>query len=542
MKKLLTFSVLALLVGVLGFTSCKKDNGGTTGLPAPTGLNETNVTDVSATLNWTAVQGAAGYEVIFDGVAKPVTTNVILAVSSLTASTEYTWSVAAVDAAGGKSTSAPRKFTTATAIAPPSNLAVTAGSITATGAIFTWTASTDATVTGYEIRFNGGTERAVTGTTYTATDLSAATDYTWDVRAVAPAGKSAYVAGQAFKTASEPLLPPSNLQVVDDLFSAVVLSWDPVSNSQVDGLWLQIVKASEEYANNGYPLQPISTFATGVSGIPLEPATTYKWRIASVIGMVISGNSVTLPEVSAYADGANFTTSADSPTLSDPFTISDLLGAYSAVGTPWVIDADENENLIFLPGNGVGSWSSDITASEDNTWININKYAANAMDLPIAVDIVGDKLKLDNYYPVWQGNVAENTPGYISTNVTYEDLSLNGQSIWLPRSAVEVVWDADAKTLKFAQYEGKNVAVGLVAFQNSGSLAGFLTDFYTDVTITLGTDGQVAGFSGRPIDMNQFAKIAHSKLISKSLNNYQYAGFAEKSLVPRITRANSVEM
>lgn len=209
MKKLLTFSVLALFVGALGLTSCGPDNTTDDGaLPAPKNLKAENITDVSATLSWDAVEGAASYNVNINNKTYPVASGTTIPATGLTAETAYEWKVVAVNAAGGTSAEAKATFTT-TAPLPklpaPTALAVTEGSITATGATFTWTGAEGAT--GYNIRFNGGTPTAVTGVTYTATTLMGGTEYTWDVQSTggADVAPSDWVAGTAFTTTSAPL-------------------------------------------------------------------------------------------------------------------------------------------------------------------------------------------------------------------------------------------------------------------------------------------------------------------------------------------------
>lgn len=81
-------------------------DGGTGGgqtpgtLPAPTGLTVGGTTDTTASLNWTAVPGAASYAVYRGGAKVGTTTSTSSTDTGLTAGTTYTYTVAAVDAAG----------------------------------------------------------------------------------------------------------------------------------------------------------------------------------------------------------------------------------------------------------------------------------------------------------------------------------------------------------------------------------------------------------------------------------------------------------
>ncbi|GGM13877.1 hypothetical protein GCM10010129_67520 [Streptomyces fumigatiscleroticus] len=93
------------------------DNGS---LPAPSGVVVTSTTDTGASLSWSAVSGAASYNVYRDGtrVASPASTSYTDTGSS--AGTSYSYTVAAVDSTGAVGTaSAPVTATTSgTAPAP----------------------------------------------------------------------------------------------------------------------------------------------------------------------------------------------------------------------------------------------------------------------------------------------------------------------------------------------------------------------------------------------------------------------------------------
>lgn len=88
--------------------------GGEEGLPAPTGLNVTGVTDTTASLSWNAVEGAASYALYRDGtkVASPTATSATD--TGLSAGVSYRYTVAAADPSGvlGTATSAVTAKTT----------------------------------------------------------------------------------------------------------------------------------------------------------------------------------------------------------------------------------------------------------------------------------------------------------------------------------------------------------------------------------------------------------------------------------------------
>ncbi|SFM47679.1 hypothetical protein [Variovorax sp. OV329] len=87
-----------------GSTGGGGDGGGSTPLPAPASVSTSGATSSSMTVSWTAVSGAAGYNVYRSGTkltAAPVA-GTSYSDTGLAASTSYSWTVAAVDTAGAE--------------------------------------------------------------------------------------------------------------------------------------------------------------------------------------------------------------------------------------------------------------------------------------------------------------------------------------------------------------------------------------------------------------------------------------------------------
>jgi len=84
------------------FVDSTGGNPGT--LPAPAGLTVTGTTTTSASLAWTAVSGAASYNVYRDGAQVGSTTSTSYTAGGLTAGTGYRFTVAAVSSAGAVGT------------------------------------------------------------------------------------------------------------------------------------------------------------------------------------------------------------------------------------------------------------------------------------------------------------------------------------------------------------------------------------------------------------------------------------------------------
>ncbi len=171
----------------------------TTAPSAPTSLAASGTTQTTTNLSWTASTdnvAVTGYDVYQGAVLKATVATTSYAVTGLTASTAYTFSVRAKDAAGNVSaasntvnvtTLAPVADTTA----PSAPTSLAASGTTATTTNLSWTASTDnVAVTGYDV-YQGGVFKAnVATTSYTVTGLTASTAYTFYVIAKDAAGNA----------------------------------------------------------------------------------------------------------------------------------------------------------------------------------------------------------------------------------------------------------------------------------------------------------------------------------------------------------------
>ncbi len=177
---------------------------------AVTGLTTSAVANNSATFNWTASSGAVSYNVQYRAVGAASwtsanTTSTSYSVLALTAGNNYEWQVQTVCSTGTSAYTASATFTT-TGVAPcntPASLSTSA--ITTTTATFTWGAVTGAV--SYAVRYrivgaatwNSGTS---TTTSYSATGLTATSNYEWQVSTVCSASSSAFSSSATFATAT----------------------------------------------------------------------------------------------------------------------------------------------------------------------------------------------------------------------------------------------------------------------------------------------------------------------------------------------------
>jgi chitodextrinase len=172
----------------------------------PTNLAVTDVTENSATLNWSVSAdnvGVTGYKVFLDGDLAGTSANTSFDFSGLSADTQYMASVQAFDAAGNTSGSAMISFTTLVidneAPTAPSN--VTASDITENSARIDWGVSTDNVgVERYNIAVDGAFLGSTTTTTFNITGLVALTTYNVEVRAEDAAGNESAAGTVSFET------------------------------------------------------------------------------------------------------------------------------------------------------------------------------------------------------------------------------------------------------------------------------------------------------------------------------------------------------
>ncbi len=169
----------------------------TTAPTTPANLSAAAVSASGINLSWSASSdtvGVTGYKVFRNGTQITTVSTNSFSDSGLSASTQYSYTVAAYDAAGNTSaqsssasatTQAPSSDTTA----PSAPASLTATAASATQINLTWSASTDnVAVTGYRV-FRGAAQVGTpTGTTYSDTGLTAATAYSYTVKATDAAG------------------------------------------------------------------------------------------------------------------------------------------------------------------------------------------------------------------------------------------------------------------------------------------------------------------------------------------------------------------
>ncbi|MFO7448144.1 MAG: fibronectin type III domain-containing protein [Ignavibacteriaceae bacterium] len=173
--------------------------GDTTPPTTPTGLASSNVTSSSVNLTWNASTddiGVTGYDIYQNGVFNKNVSGTSTTMAGLNPSTAYSFYVRAKDAANNASgNSNTVNITTlgggGDTIPPSTPTGLASSNVTSSSVNLTWNASTDDVgVTGYDIYQNGVFNKNVSGTSATMSGLSAATAYSFYVRAKDAAGNA----------------------------------------------------------------------------------------------------------------------------------------------------------------------------------------------------------------------------------------------------------------------------------------------------------------------------------------------------------------
>jgi chitodextrinase len=254
----------------------------------PTGLTATAVSSSRIDLAWTASTdnvGVTGYRVYRNGTLLTTLGNVTSYQSTgLSASTTYSYTVQAIDAAGnasGQSASASATtLATADTTAPSTPTGLTATAVSSSRIDLAWTASTDNVgVTGYRVYRNGTFLTALGNvTTFQNTGLSASTTYSYRVDAIDAAGNASGLSTTASATtqATADTTAPS---------TPTGLTATAVSSSQINLSWSA---STDNVGVTGYRVYRNGTLLTTLGNVTsyqntgLSASTTYSYTVQAI--------------------------------------------------------------------------------------------------------------------------------------------------------------------------------------------------------------------------------------------------------------------
>jgi fibronectin type 3 domain-containing protein len=345
----------------------------------------TNVTatggNASATVTWAAPasnggSSITGYRVTTSGTGAPPpiifnSTATSETVTGLTNGNSYTFTVAAINAIGTGSDSAPSNAVLpATVPAAPTGVAATAG---VGSASVTWTAPVNggSPITGYRVTTTGTGAPAPTifnstATTETISGLTNGNSYTFTVAAINTVGTGAdSVASNAITPTATVPGAPTNVTATGGNASATVTWAAPASNggSPITGYRVTTI-------GTGAPAPIIfNSTATSETVTGLTNGNSYTFTVAAINAIGTGSDSAASNAVTPTAVAATSLVQAQTVALNLSTTAS---GAYSQP----VSAGDTLVALVGYPG-AWGNTVSRVTDTLGNTWTRAVGAAAN---------------------------------------------------------------------------------------------------------------------------------------------------------------------
>jgi len=251
--------------------------------PSTPDLSASGTTATSTNLSWTpsmATAAITGYDVYQNGTLKTTVTGTSLAVTGLTASTATAFFVKAKDAVGNISAASNTVNVNTLAgldtVAPSAPSALAASGTTTVNTTLSWNASTDnVAVVAYQIFQNGVFKTSITGRSFTITGLTAATTYTFTVKAIDAAGNLSAVSNTASVTtlpnAADTTIPttPANLTATNTTQTETQLTWTAATDN--------VGVASYSVYQNGVYIASPTTTTYAVTGLTAN--TTYSFTV-----------------------------------------------------------------------------------------------------------------------------------------------------------------------------------------------------------------------------------------------------------------------
>jgi hypothetical protein len=281
----------------------------------PTGLNTTGITLTDATMNWTIVSGAAGYNIQYRIVGAPSwtsssswtlssATTASLTVSSL-APGNYEWQVQTDCGSSNMSAfSSSAGFSTTVALCDiPTG--VNASNITTTSATLVWNGMTNATAYNIQYRVTGNSSWSSATSSAKLLALSSlvpSTQYEWQVQTdCGNANVSGFSSLTKFTTSGVPSCNniPTGLNTVNVTEASAVLHWSAGTNdAELAGFEIQ-------YRAVGNPSWTTITSITSSATVSsLIFGTNYEWQVRSNCSSSLH---------SSYSALGSFTTMSHAP-------------------------------------------------------------------------------------------------------------------------------------------------------------------------------------------------------------------------------------
>lgn len=406
----------------------------TTKPTVPTNLKVTATDATSTALTWTASTdnvGVTRYLVFRGGVQVGTSTTATYADSALTAKTTYSYTVAAQDAASNTSSASSAVSVTTPAAADTTSPTAPA-TFTATVASFnqialTWTAATDNVgVTAYRLSRAGVQINQSSALTFTDSNLTPATSYTYSVIALDAAGNSS--AAKAVTISTPLAAAPSGAGWAGAYFANVTLSGSPIGrlDSTVNFSWASAAPMA------GIPADNFSVRWTG----QLTPTTSgsYTFYTQTNDGVRLYVNDTLL--INGWTGGSTNRSATMALTKGTAYNMR--MEYYDATGTATaqLLWSGPSVTKAAIPASVMKSSSAGLLASFFTTTNLVGTPSLVRLDNTVndtwGTGSPDSRIPVDNFSARWTGKISPPTTGtytFYTDSIGGARLTINGQLI-----------------------------------------------------------------------------------------------------------------
>ncbi|MDE7323846.1 MAG: hypothetical protein K2N73_14245 [Lachnospiraceae bacterium] len=366
----------------------------------PSGIGKRS-TDSSAVISWSAVSGATGYDLKFNGNVYSLT-GTSKEITGLSANIGYKFQVRAKNANGTSAYSTEQTVTTAPKA--PTSISATGA---ANAATVSWNKVTGAT--GYTLNFNNKDYNiGADATSYTVSGLNPKTTYSYKMCCKNADGTGAYSTSRSVTTkGAVPGVPAGIQKKATD--NSVTISWNPVANAtgydfiflgKVYSLTTTSKTVTGLSSNTGYKYQVRAKNADGAGAYSAEQTVTTAPKAPTSISAASTANTVTVSwnkvtgatgyvlnlnnkDYHIGAAATSYTVSGLNPKTTYSYRVCcksvDGTGAYSTSrsvttqallpGVPAGIQKKATDNSVTI------SWNAVPNASSYDLYFNRNTYS-----------------------------------------------------------------------------------------------------------------------------------------------------------------------
>lgn len=318
---------------------------------APDNLELGFASSTTALLVWDAVDGVSEYQIWISGMGLYEVTDGLseLYIQGLSPGTEYSWSIKSVcRGSGGTFYSSSRwgLFTTTGTNPCASAPSLLAPNITNNSIKLNWSLKTG--VSDYQVWVSGlGTFYTNGATSFTATNLSPGTTYSWSVKSVCSGNGntifSASASGQSTTTGSNPCTTAPSLLTPTVSNNSITINWTPKVGITDYQVW---ISGKGTFSTNGSSSFTIDNLPSG---------TTFSWSVRSLCSS--NGNTI----FSAGSNGQS-TTTGENPCNTPPNVLETTDITESSVTLNWIAIEGVSDYQIWVSGIGVINSTSGMSS------------------------------------------------------------------------------------------------------------------------------------------------------------------------------------